>query len=317
MLGGSIGAVFLSIWSAQAADLPMFTKAPAWTTPSYPGQAVDGLNGKIEALGGRLGHNTIAASQGSISIPLASSYGAQIDLSGGSFGGRGFGHVGGHLFWRDPGKGLLGIYTSYTRWNEFGGVYVGNVAAEGEYYFGRFTLQGIAGVEFGNSVSNTTFASSTIAPGGPGGAAGLATTSSFFEGYDVKTRFFDQINLKYYIGDNWDVFAGHRYQGGKHALALGTEVGMPVGRGGMATAFAEARIGEGDFQGVWGGLRFYFGNKDKTLMKRHREDDPVNWGASNLFSIINNHTTSSGATTTQFCNPGDTLFRDGTCGEPG
>ena len=87
----------------------------------------------------------------------------------------------------------------------------------------------------------------------------------------------------------------------------------------MATAFAEARIGEGDFQGVWGGLRFYFGNKDKTLMKRHREDDPVNWGASNLFSITNSHTTSSGSSSQQFCNAGDTNNGDGTCGggEPG
>jgi hypothetical protein len=299
----------------------MFTKAPAWTTPSYPGQAVDGLNGKIEALGGRLGHDTIAASQGSISIPLASSYGAQLDLSGGSYAGRGFGHVGGHLFWRDPGKGLIGIYTSYTRWNEFGGVYVGNVAAEGEYYFGRFTLQGIAGVEFGNSVSTSSSVSTIAAPAfGGGGPAGVINTSTFAEGYDVKTRFFDQINLKYYIGDNWDVFAGHRYQGGKHALALGTELGLPVGRGGMATAFAEARIGEGDFQGVWGGLRFYFGNKDKTLMKRHREDDPVNWGASNLFSITNTHTTTPGSSSHQFCNPGDSSNGDGTCGfggEPG
>src|SRR5205085_7538066 len=66
---------------------------------------------------------------------------------------------------------------------------------------------------------------------------------------------FDQINLKYYLGDNWDVFTGHRYQGGKHALALGTEVGLPLKRGVMATAFAEARIGQGDFQGVWGGVR--------------------------------------------------------------
>ena len=316
MLVGSIGAMFLSVWSARAEDL--FGKPPAWTTPTYPGQAVDGLNYKVEALGGRLGHQTLAGSQGSVTIPVAKPYGVQIDLGAGSFSGRGFEHVGGHLFWRDPAVALLGIYTSYTRWNELGGVYVGNVAAEGEYYFGRFTLQGIAGVEFGNSVSSANSASSVLLNPGCCAStypAGVLGTSSFAEGYDVKTRFFDQINLKYYIGDNWDVFAGHRYQGGKHALALGTEAGLGIGGGRMATAFAEARIGQGDFQGVWGGLRFYFGQQNKSLMKRHREDDPTIWGSSNLFSIINSHTNSSGATTTTFCNPGDTNNGNGTCGE--
>jgi len=315
MLAGSIGAVFLSVWGAHAADL--FVKAPAWTTPTYPGQAVDGFNGKIEGLGGRLAHRDLAAAQGSISIPLAGYYGAQIDLGAGSFASRGFGTVGGHLFWRDPAQGLVGLYGSFTRWNQFGGVHVGNVAFEGEHYFGRFTLQGIAGVEFGNSVSGTSFATSVVPPAGAGGPAGVATTTAFVEGFDVKTRFFDQINLKYYIGDNWDVFAGHRYQGGKHALALGTEIGMPLQRGVMATGFAEARIGEGNFQGVWGGLRFYFGQKDKSLMARHRQDDPNNWGASNLFGIINNQTNSSSSTSTLFCNPGDQLQENGTCGEPG
>jgi hypothetical protein len=46
-----------------------------------------------------------------------------------------------------------------------------------------------------------------------------------------------------------------------------------------------AGIGEGDASGVWGGLKFYFGQKDKPLIRRNREDDPNdNWtspGVSN------------------------------------
>jgi len=32
-------------------------------------------------------------------------------------------------------------------------------------------------------------------------------------------------------------------------------------------------------------VRFYFGQKDKTLIRRHREDDPTNWnnGANSTF----------------------------------
>ena len=47
----------------------------------------------------------------------------------------------------------------------------------------------------------------------------------------------------------------------------------------MTSLFVEGRAGEGSFHGVWGGVRFYFGQKDKTLIRRHREDDPTDWGA--------------------------------------
>jgi hypothetical protein len=80
-------------------------------------------------------------------------------------------------------------------------VHVTQVAGEGEAYLGRFTVQGIAGVEFGNSVSNTTFGFGVIPP--VGGLPGVNTVNAFTEGYDVRTRFFDQINLKYYFTDNW------------------------------------------------------------------------------------------------------------------
>jgi hypothetical protein len=42
----------------------------------------------------------------------------------------------------------------------------------------------------------------------------------------------------------------------------------------MAALFAEGRLGEAGTNGVWGGLKFYFGQKDKTLIRRNREDDP-------------------------------------------
>jgi hypothetical protein len=311
-LYGAVGISLMHATAANAGDMAVSRAAVMPAPQAFSAQAVDGLNGKVEALGGSMAGRSLFGAQGSLSIPLQGLYGAQIDGAAGSFDHRGFGHVGGHLFWRDPAQGLIGAYASYTRWDQFGGVHVTNFAAEGERYFGRWTLQGIAGIEFGNSVSSTVTTTATTPPAGI--IAGVITTNTFTEGYDVRTRFFDQINLKYYLTDDWDGYIGHRYLGGKNALALGTEYALPLGHGIMGSAFVEARVGEGDFHGVWGGLRFYFGQKDKPLIARHREDDPVNWGVSNLLSIINNYNETTGSSSSLSCDPGYTLQPDGTCG---
>jgi hypothetical protein len=284
MLVGIVGATYLSTRDAGAADLPL--KAHPFS-PNYA--AVDGINGKAGILGGSLADRPIYAGKGTLSIPLGGSFGAQIDGMGGSWDHQAFGGIGGHLFWRDPTRALFGVYVSHTHWDRFGGVHVTQVAGEAEYYFGRWTLQGIAGVEFGNSAVGPATAV-VLAPPGPG-VAGLA--GIFAPVYDIKTRFFDQINLAYYLTDNWKAFLGHRYLGGKHAFALGTEYGLPLGRGAMAAPFIEGRIGEDRSSGVWGGLKFYFGRKDKPLIQRHREDDPLNWLPSSLFTIANSLTANA------------------------
>ena len=230
-------------------------------------------------------------------FPLADRYGLQIDGGFGSLDRSGFGIIGAHLFWRDPALGLLGAYAGYTRWNKFGGVDVGQVAGEGEYYWGRFSLRGVAGIEFGSSAFNTTTVTQTTAPAGA--VPGVITTSTFVEGYDVKTWFFDEFDLKYYPTDNWAAYIGHRYHGGKHALALGTEAALPIGGGRMASAFVEGRVGEGDYEGVWGGLKVYFGQKDKTLIRRHREDDPEK--VELLSAATNSHVQSGSSSSTTFC----------------
>jgi hypothetical protein len=78
----------------------------------------------------------------------------------------------------------------------------------------------------------------------------------------------------------------------------------------------EARYGDHDFHGVWGGVKLYFGQSDKPLMARHRRDDPPLWIADSLFSIINNQgssltsatsqssTTSTNSSSQQFCDSG-------------
>jgi hypothetical protein len=249
--------------------------------------------------------------RGAITAPLSGPYGFQIDLGAGSLDSRAFGNIAGHLFWRDPSRALLGLYVSHTHWDQLGGVHVTQVAGEGELYFGRFTLEGIAGVELGNSVASSISTTTTIPP--QIGVPGLTTTSVFTQGFDVKTRFFDMVNLKYYFADNANAYVGHRFLGDKNALALGAEAALPLGRGLIGSAFIEGRVGEGDFHGVWGGIRFYFGAGDKPLIARHRTQDPNNWMPDNLFSILNSSTSSGSTSSTLFCNSPQTLQSDGTC----
>lgn len=313
MFYGAVGATFLSM-SAYAGDPLLFSSKPI--SEYAPG--VDGFNGKAEPFGGKLANRSIAGNQGALSVPLGGPLGLQIDAAFGSFDNRGFGNIGGHLFWRNPGQGLIGIYTNHTLWDQLGGIYVGQVAGEGEFYAGRWTLQEIAGVEFGNSGSNTTSVTTVVPPGptfafGGTGIPGVTTTNTFTSAFDVRTRFFDQINVKYYFTDDWVGYVGHRYLGGKNALALGGEYAFPLAHRFKASAFVEARAGEGNLTGVWGGLKFYFGAKDKPLIARHRQDDPNIWGVNSLFSIVNSLSNSSSSSSSQFCTAPATMQSNGTC----
>jgi hypothetical protein len=306
MLSGVVGGFLLLASAANAADLSLLTKAPA----PMPGPAVDAFNTKIEGFGGALSGKSIYGGTGSMTFPLANQYGAQIDGATGSLDGSTFGAVAGHLFWREPSRALFGIYGSFTEWDRFGGAQVGQIAAEGEYFYGRWTLQGIMGVEFGNTVSSTQFASFTVPPAG--GLAGTNTATVFGQGFSIGTRYFDQINLKYYLTDNSSAYVGHRYLGGKNMAAFGGELALPVARGVLASAFVEGRVGEDSTYGVWGGLKFYFGPNDKPLIARHRQEDPNNWTVDTLFSILNSSTSSSTSSTQQFCSGGITPI-NGSC----
>ncbi|MBI5321029.1 hypothetical protein [Bradyrhizobium sp.] len=313
MLYGVVGASFLSTCAwAGPNDFQWLSPVPV---SSYA-PAVDGVNARTEPFGGRIANRSIVGNQGAVTFPISGSLGAQIDAAFGSLDRRGFGNLAGHFFWRNPNQALFGFYASHTRWDQFGGAHVNQAAAEGEFYSGRFTVQGIAGIEWGNRASSASTLTSITPPGPPnfpfGYPAGIATTSSYLSAFDVKTRFFDQINFKYYFTDNALGYVGHRYLGGKHALALGGEYAFPIDRV-MISAFVEARVGESNFNGVWGGLKFYFNGKNKPLLARHRQDDPNIWSADTLFSITNSATSSSSSSSTTFCNPGDFLISPGTC----
>jgi hypothetical protein len=306
MLSGVVGWTFFAACAAGAADLAVYNKAPQAVYPAFA-PAVDAVNEKFEAFGGSLAGKSVYGVNGSLTVPLGGQYGAQFDGSVGGLDGSAFGAAAAHLFWRNPSQALLGIYVSENYWDRHGGTNVGHVAGEGEYYWGRVTLQGIAGVEFGNS---TTASISTVTTGPV-----FTTTSTLFDAYNVKTRFFDEINLKYYFANDIAGYVGHRYLGGLNALALGAELARPLSPGVLASAFVEGRLGENNAEGIWGGLKLYFGPSDMPLIAKHRNEDPNNWNVDNLFGILGNHSTPS--TTIRGCTLGRHLGNKGNCETPG
>lgn len=264
--------------AAFAADLParvvepvppVFTRLPA----------VDGVNGKVEAFGGwvdsrfpwRRSHFSGGAIP-SVSIPLGQSFGVQADGLIAGYRGRLAGGGAGHLFWRDPSRALVGVYGSAVRVGAFDAT-VARLGLESALYFDRVTLSGVAGVEWN---SGTRWGWLGFAPGGY-----LVNTGP------RRTNFFDMIDLSFYATDDWKLSVGHRYVGGRHAAALGTEA-LLVRSGGMGlAAFAEGRIGERDYKAALVGVKVYFGQRDKSLIARHRQDDPPAWLKDDLFAASN------------------------------
>jgi hypothetical protein len=237
--------------------------APAgaqWLPQPLP--AVDGLNGKIDGYGGGANHiSSLYGADGSLSIPLAQQWGAQIDGGIGSFNNSGTSFGTGHLFWRDPSVGLLGAYGSYAHWNGISGVIlpptganIARYAAEGEYYWGRWTFRSVAGYE------TVRFNIPAVVPGVPA--------------FSIPNRFFDSVRASYYVTDDFKLSIGHVYTVGRNALTLGSEYGFALGGGRMASLFANGSIGETGLYAARAGLRIYFGQRDKTLINRNRQDDP-------------------------------------------
>ena len=140
----------------------------------------------------------------------------------------------------------MGIYGSYVSWGlnsgisgSIGGSDVGKVGVEGEAYLGRFSLEGLAAYQFGT-----------------------------FSGFSGKAM------VAYYPTDQFRLDAGVRYLQGPGAIGLVDAEWQPrIGSG--LTLYGSGAFGNGHTQ-VLGGLRYYFGDPNKSLIDRHRQDDPGN-----------------------------------------
>jgi hypothetical protein len=241
------------------------------------GPAVSGLNGKLSAEAGVAGldhQNDFAGFvSGSVTMPLGTSFGVQLDGGVGSQYGGLLASGGGHLFWRDPQQGLLGAMGQYTTahhadWGRAGG--------EGEFYLSSVTLSAHAGYQFG------------------GNGGGFKIRSGFYGGGDVTFYAADNLSLSLgggsYAGD-WSGRATIEFQ---PRFAGFTNMSL----------FANGEISENNQYKATAGVRFYFG-ADKSLIRRHREDDPQVF----LFTAMtgekkkNNCVILTGLTVIDPCNP--------------
>jgi len=211
------------------------------------GPAVSGANAKIQLEGGYLktdnnNDGLAGAVAGALTAPIGQQFGVQFDGAAGVFDGDFYWGAGGHLFWREPSQGLVGAFGQISAMN---GATLSRLGVEADAYLGRFTLGGHAGYQFGSDSKKVHVDDGVIAG----------------------------VHLKYYVTDNfmlqasggiegpsWYGRGGFEYQPGFAALP-----GLSI--------FADAGGGSDHHVFALAGIRYYFGN-DKTLIRRHREDDP-------------------------------------------
>lgn len=230
----------LSASSALAITLINQVPAQAADVVNEPLCAVSGVNGKIEAIGGYSENDD----QGGDA--LVSGLGSLSLPLGCDFGFQADVGVIDELDHTTYG-GAAHLFTrdpdSYLLgvtggYFDAGGTNIWAVGPEAELYFGQFSLEAWGGyVDFDSDSDGFVIAD-----------------AAFYATDDLRLSVGGSI-----IGDQEFLRAGLEYQ---FADSL--------------TASFGAKIGENDYVGVTGGLSFYFGSGEKSLIRRHREDDPRN-----------------------------------------
>ncbi len=208
--------------------------------------AVSEANGKIDVFGGRVDGNDSGNLSGSYTVPVQENFGAQLDGLYGRLDNEALHALGGHLFWRDPGYALLGLYGSYGEWDKTA---LWRAGAEGEIYLPQITFAGQLGNQSG----------------------------------DLGDEVYGNVNLRYYLADDNVMLAiGGGYIDTQRIFS--TDIEYLTGLDGISL-FATGAVGSDNYDYVLGGIRYYFGS-GKSLMLRHRNDDPFNYLFSSFSSTI-------------------------------
>lgn len=216
--------------------------------------AVSGLNAKIGSFGASLADESAGGAFIGVALPLGHSFGAQIDgMVGTAQGGNAFHGIGGHLFWRDPARALFGIYAGHVQWDAdsvtggSGRVEVNKVGFESQLYLGRLSLESLTAYQFG---TDTGFS-------GKG-------TAAYYPRDDLRLH----VGVTHGVGPGFGAFTGLEW--------------VPRPSSGLSL-FADVGINEDRDVRALFGLKFYLARSDKSLIRRHREDDPEVDLPSDLF----------------------------------
>jgi hypothetical protein len=210
--------------------------------------AVSAINGKVEFGGGYGNSDSLPSDEmlyglGSLSVPLGQSFGFQADVGVIDAFGETTKGAAGHLFTRNPDTWLIGAIGGYVDNGALSAYWVG---AEAELYHGNVSME-VSAAYLGidpDALSN-------------------------------QNEFLATADLGYYASENLRLSLGASTVADFESVHAGFEWmidSMPV------SLSADLRLGEDDLVSAGVGLSFYFGGNDpaKTLMRRHREDDPAN-----------------------------------------
>jgi hypothetical protein len=236
-----------------------------WSVAAAQAPAVSGINGKIEFDAGLLTLPTpgfVTRAAGTLTLPVGSGFGLQADFSvatAPSF------TAGGalHLFARDPQSYLIGGTLGFVRTP---GALVLAAGPEAELYFERWTIEAWGGVSHSRPMAGP----SRVLP-------------------------FVMADVAAYITDNWRLSVGVSSLDGYNAVHAGSEYlledfALPV------SLTADARLGQDGAILATVGLRAYLGGPPKSLVRRHREDDPAD-RSSSLYTAVGGSTVGGGGTT--------------------
>jgi hypothetical protein len=216
------------------------------------GPAVSAPNGKIEFDAGALtlpSSAFVARAAGTLTVPIGERFGLQADLSAST--APGFITTGAlHVFTRDPATYLIGGTLGFVR---SPGATVLAAGPEAELYLDRWTLEAWGGIAAAYPAASAT--PNRVGP-------------------------FGMVNAGYYVTDNWRLSLGVSWLDGYGALQAGSEY-LLDGPAIPVALTTELRAGQDGALRAMLGLRAYFGpDPDKSLILRHREDDPSDRGSS-------------------------------------
>ncbi len=209
-------------------------------------RAVSAPNGKIEIYGGDAGVDGFDSSMvfrggASFSVPVGDMFGIQADVAAANvFDETVYGGTL-HAFTRDPNAYLFGVAGGLGASSVANFQYVG---PEVELYMNNVSFQAYGGyLNLTNSSVNT---------------------GHFFGFADVSL--YATPDLMFKVGASSVAGFNSGHVGLEWQLSDTTPVSFTL----------DGRLGDNGFAAATAGLKLYFGGAEKSLMRRHREDDPPN-----------------------------------------
>jgi hypothetical protein len=210
---------------------------------------VSAINGKIEFDAGVLSLPSPAfagRAAGAITVPVGSAFGLQADFTAATAPGLTLGGAL-HVFTRDPTSHLLGGTVGVMRTP---GALIFAAGPEVELYFDNVSIEAWGGLSY----ARPTAGADRLLP-------------------------FVMADVALYPTPDWRLSLGLSSLDGYNALHAGSEYlfedfDLPV------ALTADARLGQDGAILATIGLRAYIGATPKSLIRRHREDDPADRGAS-------------------------------------